>query len=325
MAINSPAKPPSPEPGSGVYVTVENLLQWRYLARDISLDTRKKSSAQADGDSKTHFRGRGMEFSEVRPYQAGDDIRNIDWRVTARTLQTYTKLFQEERERPVYLVVDQRSPMFFGSGQLFKSVYAAQLAAVIGWSAVNNNDRLGALVVGDQQQEDLRARRGKHAILALVNRLAEFNQRLTSPVGTAASTDMEAILTEIRRVARPGSAVFIISDFHDFDDSCTGLLAQAARHIDVTLFKLFDPLERQLPPRRELTLSNNQARLTVSTAEPGFLDSYRQAFDQRHQQVQHASRQAGCRYTQLNIHEPLDQQIRELFVSRRERRKRSCV
>merc|ERR1711916_149956 len=123
-----------------------------------------------------------MEFEEVRVYQPGDDIRTIDWRVTARTQVAHTKLFQEEREKPVLLVVDQRSNMFFGSQRCFKSVYAAHIAATLGWAAIYQNDRVGALVFGDDQQRDVRPKRSKHAQLSFLQQLVEFNHKLISPV-----------------------------------------------------------------------------------------------------------------------------------------------
>jgi len=131
---------------SGIVVDAATLIGLRKTAKEMSLNTRLKSRSSIDGSSRSALRGRGMEFSEVRHYQPGDDIRNIDWRVTARTQETYTKLFQEEKERPVYLLVDQRQPMFFGSKLQFKSVLAAKAAAAIAWTAFANRDRLGAII-----------------------------------------------------------------------------------------------------------------------------------------------------------------------------------
>jgi len=312
------------EASAGAYISVEQLIKLRYLARDLTLTTRKKSTAIIDGKSKTNFRGRGMEFAEVRPYQAGDDIRNIDWRVTARTLQTYTKLFQEERERPVFIVVDQRSPMFFGSRTVFKSVAAAQLASVIGWIALQNNDRIGALIFGDKEQYDLRAKRGKHAALALVNQLQYFNHQLNSPVAQPdASSSMEEILSDLRRVAKPGSAVFVLSDFHDFNERCVEPLSMLSRHTDVSLMKLFDPLEKQLPSSHELTMSNNQQKLTIQPGMNDFLLAFQQSFLKTQQQIQQHCITAGAQLLNLDIGTDMANHVRDVFSSNHKKRARN--
>ena len=251
--------------GDGVHVSVDELLNMRHLAKDITLETRRRSVAMMDGDSRSSFRGRGMEFSEVRPYQPGDDIRNIDWRVTARTQQTYTKLFQEERERPVYLLVDQRSSMFFGSQTQFKSVYAAKLAALIGWAALLNNDRLGALIFSDTEQTDSRARRGKHAVLAMLHQLQSYNEALNTPLSNTVKNSLVDMLTDVRRVAKPGSSVFILSDFHDYGEDCAEPLSMLARHCDVTAIQLYDTLESELPSAANyLTLSDGKQKIQVN-------------------------------------------------------------
>ena len=225
---------------SGVYTTTEELINLRQLGKELNLSIKRPSQALMSGAVKTQYRGRGMEFAEVRPYQAGDDIRTIDWRVTARTQTPYTKLFQEERERPVFVMIDQRSPMFFGSRSIFKSVYATYIAAAIGWSAHNNNDRIGALIFGDNEQGDIRAKRGKKAVLELLMQLTTFNQKLTSPIPATRPIDLASMLKEVRRIAKPGSAVYILSDFHDYDWHCTDQLSTISRHSELTALHLSD-------------------------------------------------------------------------------------
>ena len=135
--INTPAR--------GAYVDVNELIALRFPVRQLKLSRRNRALNALAGPNKSNFRGRGIDFEEVRNYQAGDDIRTIDWRVTARTGAAHTKLFREERERPVLVVVDQRNSMFFGSQFCFKSVLAAQLGALVAWSALSDNDRVGGL------------------------------------------------------------------------------------------------------------------------------------------------------------------------------------
>lgn len=304
---------------TGVYSATEELLRLRYLAADLTLVTRRNSSAIMDGSQRTHYRGRGMEFSEVRPYQAGDEIRNIDWRVTARTQSPHTKLYQEERERPVFVMVDQRSPMFFGSRTQFKSVFAAELAAIIGWTAQANNDRIGALVFGDYSQRDIRARRGKHAVLELLHQLLAYNHALATPVPQPDCTSMASMLTDLRRVAKPGSSVFVLSDFHDFDSACQEPLATLTRHCDATLINIYDPLEKQLPDRGLLPVTDGKHKLLLDAQSKTTRTEFKHRFNQHLQLMRTTCGNAGIPLVDAEIHQTAEQLASALFSQRRQR------
>lgn len=305
----------SPNSIDGVYTRVEDLLKLRYLAQDLTLEARKKSSALAEGSVRTRYRGRGMEFAEVRPYQAGDDIRTIDWRVTARMQSPYTKLFQEEHERPVFVFVDQRSSMFFGSRNCFKSVFAAQLAALIGWIASRNNDRIGALIFGDHQQKDIRARRGKHAVLELLNQLSTFNNALHSPLQPADAIDLPTMLQEASRIARPGSMVLLLSDFHDFDEKCVQPLSVLSRRSDVVAVHIYDALEKQLPVNSTLTVTNRRQKLTLQTRNVA--DPFTRTFIEQQNHLKATLRNRGIQYVNGETPGSVDQFARELFSGRK--------
>ena len=299
----------------GVYVSVEELLSVRHIGKDLSLDRFKKSVALVEGDSRTVFRGRGMEFSEVRPYQPGDDVRNIDWRVTARTQKPYTKLFQEERERPVYIVVDQRSPMFFGSVDCFKSVYAAKLAAIIAWCALTNNDRIGGLIFADNSQTDSRAKRGKHAVMSFIHELHQYNARLTSPSTNDAHISMEEMFSDIRRVAKPGSAIFVLSDFHDFSEECKKPVSLLARHTDITLIQLFDKLEYALPMHKNLAVTNGIDRISISGQSGLFNENYTHSFKTVQNKLKNICASLGIALALLQIDNAVENAANDLFGS----------
>ena len=298
----------------GVYAQVDELLHLRYQVKDLTLETRRQSQALMGGAVRTRYRGRGMEFAEVRPYQPGDDIRTIDWRVTARVQSPYTKLFQEERERPVFVVVDQRSPMFFGSSHVFKSVFAAKLASIIAWIASANNDRIGALVFGDNQQKDTRARRGKHAVLDLLNQLHAFNQQLQSPIKPDECISLEAMLTEASRVARPGSLVILLSDFHDLDNTCREPLNMLSKRSDVMAVHIYDQFEQHLPNLKQFTISNGQQRLNVDVHK--LASGFSSAFLARQQQLQKSCVNSGVQYVHAPINQNFDFFVRDLFNPR---------
>ncbi len=275
----------------GAYTELASLLRCRFSAQDLKLFAHRPARSLLSGGERTRFRGRGMDFEEVRLYQPGDDIRSIDWRVTARTQVAHTKIFREERERPVFMLVDQRSPLFFGSTRCFKSVMAAHITALLGWAALANGDRLGALVFGDYSQRDVRPRRSKHAVLELLHQLQDYNHRLTSPiapdpVATASgqipkANQLSDMLADARRIAKPGCAVFIISDFHDLDKNAEQQLFELARHTDVTLIQVYDQLERELISNSTLTISNGQERLQLAANEKSFQQAYKNQFDRQ--------------------------------------------
>lgn len=259
---------------AGVYVGTDQLLRCRHWARDLKLFSRQAARSMLLGETRSRFRGRGMEFEEVRRYQAGDDIRTIDWRVSARTGGTYTKLFCEERERPVHILVDQRSPLFFGSNQQFKSVLAAELAAAIAWAALAGSDRIGGQIIGDNRESDIRAKRNKQAVLKLLHDLSELNQSL--PSDTVPSNSLSNALKECQRITRPGTAIFIISDFHDFDASSAKALSNLGRHCDIHALHVYDPLEERLPLNGAAAISDGRQQSAIS-----FSNRLRAAYQQQ--------------------------------------------
>ncbi|MBD3648896.1 MAG: DUF58 domain-containing protein, partial [Pseudomonadales bacterium] len=162
----------------GAYTNTSELIRLRYAAREIDAIAINKARNPLSGLLTSSFRGRGVDFAEVRVYQPGDDVRSIDWRVTARTGTAHTKLFQEEKERPVLILVDQSHAMFFGSRIAFKSVIAAEAAALLAWTGLDRGDRVGGIVFSDRQHREIRPRRSKHSVLRLLNEINDFNHAL---------------------------------------------------------------------------------------------------------------------------------------------------
>ncbi len=258
------------------------LIRLRHSARDLVLFPRIQASATGAGGYRSRFRGRGMDFDEVRPYQPGDDIRSIDWRVTARTNTTHTKLFREEKERPVLVAVDLRSSMFFGSTAL-KSVVASRVAATLAWAGLNANDRVGGLVFGPRHQRDVRARRSRHSVLELIRTLTETCLALMEPAEDR--LDLGRIAEDVRRVAHPGSTVLLISDFHDLDRHCERQFFELHRHCDLSLFNVYDPLEARLPPPGRYTVTDGRQRLTVNARDLETRRRFEAQFRRRHDQL----------------------------------------
>jgi uncharacterized protein (DUF58 family) len=271
-----------PEDASPVSVSQAGLIRLNGPARAIALDALRVNSLQT-GAYVSHFRGRGMEFDESRPYQPGDDPRSIDWRVTARSTTAYTKLFREERERPVLVVADLRASMHFATRGCFKSVNASRAAALLAWAAHHRGDRLGGLIFGDTTHRELKPRLGRRAALRFVHELVnhpDWENRERAP-----EIDSEAALTQamsaLRRVARPGSLVVVLSDFLGFSRAAQSYLSSVARHNEVLAVFLNDPLERKLPPPGRYRLVSRDDELAIDTIAKSARRDYREAFTQR--------------------------------------------
>lgn len=272
---------------NGAEIKTANLVGLRDLARQLPLHKQKRVLNELAGTHTSSVRGRGIDFSEVREYQPGDDIRSMDWRVTARTGDPHIKVFTEERERPVLIVCDLRSSMFFGTRRALKSVVAADIAALLSWAAMANGDRIGALLFNDQQEIDLRPKTGRKQVLSLIQNLSELAQsdQQKSPE-LSANARMQQICRHIRRVARPGSAVYFISDWYGFDDECERQLFSITRHCDLIGVQLFDPMEAQLPPPGLYNLvDSQQQKAALDTHSQTLRDAHQQAFAQQQRQL----------------------------------------
>ena len=264
------------QPAQGAAVDIARLLALRFPARQLDIRRRRRALAQLSGGQRSNFRGRGIEFEEVRGYQPGDDIRAIDWRVTARTGSAHTKLFHEERERPVLLVVDQRSSMQFGSQNCFKLVLAAEIAALLAWSALANNERVGGLLMRDSDHWEMRPKNSRRTVLALLSALAEAPKTPETADNEVQDNDrFSNLLRSVRRVARPGSSIFLVSDFEGADqDKAREEMFQLARHVEITAIHCSDPLEAQLPPAGRYSVTDGHARADLDTGISGLSERF---------------------------------------------------
>lgn len=281
-----------------IRITAQSLIALHHGAGSLPLKP-TRIRAQQGGAYLSPFKGRGMEFDESRPYMAGDDVRSLDWRVMARSGKPHTKVFREERERVVLLWSDLRRPMFFATQGAYKSVRAAQAMALLGWSAIHHGDRIGALVFAEEEHLELRPKRGKHALLHLFKRLAEspaWNRDSASSRPEQATTALHQSLLRLRRVAQPGSLIFLLSDFGDLDEQARLQLAQLSRHSDLVLIPIHDPLEAELPPPGRYRVSDGAASVTIDST----LDAVRQHYHQRYQWRQ-AELQQFCRRHAIHL------------------------
>ena len=275
----------------GAHTDLRDLIRLRYAAREITDLADNKTSNPLAGLLTSNFRGRGIDFAEVRIYQPGDDVRTIDWRVTARTQVAHTKLFQEEKERPVLILVDQSASMYFGSQVTFKSVLAARTAALIAWAALEHGDRVGGIVFSEQGHREVRPRRNKHALLRLLNEVNDFNHALRRDAGLPEENpenDFTEALAEVRRVTRQGSVIFIISDFNHFTDESQRHLQPLAQSGDLVGVHISDPLEQHLPTPDVYAITNGRERSRINTGNHKHREAYQLGYQQQLAAIQEA-------------------------------------
>jgi uncharacterized protein (DUF58 family) len=257
------------------------------------------------GGYVSRFKGRGMEFEEARVYQPGDDIRSIDWRVTARTGETHTKVFREERERPVFISVDHRPAMHFATRGVFKSVMAAKLAGLLAWAAQHHGDRIGGQIFTDTVCRELKPQNGKHAVLRFLNALV--SDETTSP---KSAITLEQVLARLMQHARPGSLVYMISDFRGINDQVETYLAKLSRHCEVVLVFVYDPLESHLPEKGRYRFTDDQKDVVVDTGDRQRLLNYRQHFTQRLHQLEQIAKKSGMAFIQCSTTDDPIQRLR---------------
>jgi len=263
---------------SGPTVDVAQLIALRGVK--LPLRTASMSVSGPHGGSRlSRHRGRGVDFAEVRLYQPGDDVRSIDWRVTARKAKPHTKVYREERERPTLVVVDQSRPMFFGSRVRMKSVAAAECAALLAWHAVDAGDRVGGLVYDDAAEYVFKPFRSARAVVRLLNRIGLSNMALrNAPAIPSHQRRLPIVLNHLIRLAHNGHRIYLISDFCGYDAADELLFKRIARHNSVVAIHISDPLEQELPPPDRYAVTDGVTRSILATSDAHARQQYQDAF-----------------------------------------------
>ncbi len=279
-----------------VSVSLKTLIDLAKPATSINLHHAQFRSRQS-GNYVSRFKGRGMEFDEARLYQPGDDIRSIDWRVTARSGKPHTKLFREERERPVFISVDSRLAMHFATRGVFKSVLAAKLAGLLAWAAEYHSDRIGGQIFSEHECRELKPQNGRHAVLRFLNALVKPQDQVDKEF------PLDQVLARLNQHARPGSLVYIISDFRGINDQAETHIAKLSEHCEVVLIFIYDPLESSLPTKGRYRFTDDERDVVIDTSDQQRLLSYQQHFVQRQQRLELLAKKRGLAFIQCSTTE----------------------
>ncbi len=281
-----------------LYPDFAELVGLKSKASHLSLGSGRQSTAIASGDHTSPFRGQGLAFHEVREYRPGDDIRSIDWRVTARTGEPHVKVFVEERERTVILCIDANASMRFGTRGTFKSVQAARAAALLGWHANGLNDRVGCMVFGDvpDGMQFFTPRRSRQA---LWQALTLLSQQATGAHKEPVS--LEVALARLERGAPTGALILIVSDFSEPMERLERQLGNLHRRCDVVLVAVQDPADREIPAMGTIIFSDDAGqKLTFPSGSQEARDAYEKQWNENRKQLEDIARRRGIGIVDLH-------------------------
>lgn len=262
-----------------IYTNLRALLRLRFTAQGFNYLPKQSASSILNGRKRSKLRGRGLDFDELRHYRPGDDIRTMDWRVTNRTGTPHVRVYTEERDRPVTVVVDQRLPMFFGSRKKMKSVVAAEVAAITAWRVLAVGDRIGAILFNDSETVHVRPTRNAHRVTAWLGDLTTMNNQLSANAQRESNPDAlaQALLVLERNVGHD-HLVVLITDFYGWNDVTLKTLRRIARHNDVICSLIYDPLERDISRANKLVVSDGRFQLQIDPDSHGLGEKFEASF-----------------------------------------------
>lgn len=263
-----------------IQVTLDDLLLLKAKARGFSLQARQPVSSLLAGRHASRIRGRGLTFEELRRYHEGDDVRTIDWKATARLRSTQVRVYTEERERPVLFIVDQRSPMFFGSRHMMKSVAAAEVMALGAWRGLHSGDRVGGLVFNESEIAEVRPHRSHSRVLQLFHETVRLNDKLARHEIPTGDISLNDVLRRACNLVNHSHMVVLISDLDGADEETQRLSTQLAAHNDVLVVAIYDPLGASLVGTPGM-LAVDRGSVWEIPAGKSFTDRFQQEFQQQ--------------------------------------------
>ena len=277
--------------------------------RKIEIKTKRLSDHIFGGEYQSTFKGRGMAFSEVRQYQYGDDVRAIDWNVTARNNDTFIKVFEEERELTMMLIIDISGSNFFGSQSIFKNEYVTELAATLAFSATKNNDKVGLILFSDNVELYIPPKKGKSHVLRIIRELLEFKSK-------SKKTDINVPLKFVSNILKNRSIAFIISDFISKDYS-NSLKIFSSKH-DVTGIRIYDQTEEIIPNLGVIDINDNETgqRLTVNTGSKMVRKKYAEYYNSKRMEFTENFKMSGSGIIECNTQDDYQKKLLKYFKSR---------
>ncbi|PKG55533.1 DUF58 domain-containing protein [Shewanella sp. Choline-02u-19] len=303
---------------SRIYTNLSALLALREDSRHLSLSPRFRPAGMLSGRHASRIKGRGLNFEELRQYQAGDNIRQIDSRVSARLGKPYVRVYSEETDRPVHIVVDQRLPMFFGSQVNTKSVTAAQLAALLAWQVFDGGDRVGGAVIGCRGTVQMSPKRSSHNVIHLLEAIVTANNQLdlASLKNGKESTITSSLLSQVRPLVttlNSQSVMILITDIEGVEIEELAELEVLSQKSNVLLFVIQDPLEDDLTAAHGLSVSHGEQQINIQASAQN-QQKYDDLYQQRLASLKKATLTSALPVGLVNTYEPVITQLSRLLM-----------
>lgn len=299
--------------GKGLYVTLEELMEQRQFVRYLHNRQKKSPASVQAGEVKSIFKGRGMEFEEIRPYNYGDDVRDIDWRVTARKLSPYTKLFSEERDREVYVLLDLSPQMLFGTRKELKTVTASKIAALLGWLALENKDRFGCVIFDGEHSYLYKPQNHRAGLFTILNKIAEFSFQVMKNKSLSSKTvSLGKSLQLLQNNIKGQSMVFLIGDFDNVTESVQKSISMLSRKTNLACVNVLDVLEQNPPIGGEYMAEFDGQKLIFSTGSQKFRKNYQAYFAKQRNHFKDFCRRFSCKYIEVRNDKELHKQLENI-------------
>ena len=297
-----------------IFVNVNDLMKMEGHANSFHNFCQPRKVKQILGGSYfSTMRGRGLEFEEVRNYIAGDDIRNIDWKVTARTHKIHSKVFSEEKEKPTMIILDQQASMFFGTEKHMKSKIGSELAAIISFWTLKEGDRVGGIVISNDHFPATPAKRDRKNILQFFNQIQNCNKAVQSGNITENPMDLKLIFDQVNQVITHDFLVVIISDFHRYDPNVVHRIGELKQHNDVVLAKVNDPLEREIP-KSKFILGSKGKQLIYDGRKSSLRKSHQETSNKNSNDFIQRMNSLNIPVLEMNTVEDTNDQLKKLIL-----------
>lgn len=293
------------EEKNGLTVTISELIAQQQYLPYLSRRHNFLTSNQA-GDVKSAFKGRGIELEEVRAYNFGDDIRDIDWRVTARKSEPFTKVYAEEKDRIITVVLDLSASMIFGTRHELKSVTAAKIAALLGWLAVQNKDRFGLVIFDGKNVNYFKPQNNLKNLMAVFNKIAEASQLV---LHDSSSGKLENAINILEYNQKNRGTIFILSDFYHFDNEQFKNIAALTKNNKVYCINIFDAIEENAPQNGEYLACYNGQTIAFNSSSAKFKSEYQKYFAQNRENIRRNCQKFSCKYLEIRTDIPIFKQL----------------
>lgn len=301
-------------PSEGVYVELDDLVRLQHKSSGFSFLPRQPVHSILSGRHASKLRGRGLNFEELRDYLPGDDTRNIDWKVTARTGTPYVRVYTEEKDRSVWLLIDQRVSMFFGSQQRMKSVVAAEVAAISAWRVLSVGDRVGALIFDDSEISVIQPHRSRERVMQILKQVVKKNLQLSASPDLKPDPDkLNEALRQVSTLARHDCLVCLISDGDGVNSETRKHITRVSEHNDVLTALIYDPLEKSMPSAGRLRFADNEGQLEADTSNRKLRLAFQGEFEKKLERMESASRRFSIPVIALDTNRPVPDQMRDAF------------